>query len=136
MGFSAFLIAAAIVAIALWGFKEGIDFKGGALLTFRADKDAPAASEIQNLFTSDLSIGDTRVNYDAQNKSFFARLPHVMEESHQKISDVLSAKISHYEELSFQSIGPSVGAELRTRSLYALLLVLIGISLYIAFAFR
>jgi preprotein translocase subunit SecF len=40
------------------------------------------------------------------------------------------------QELSFQSISPSVGANLRNDAIIAIILVLIGISLYIAFAFR
>ena len=38
--------------------------------------------------------------------------------------------------MSFQSISPSVGANLRNNSIIAIILVLVGISLYIAFAFR
>jgi preprotein translocase subunit SecF len=136
LGISAVLVGAAIVMVALWGFKEGIDFKGGALLTFRADKDSSATTEIQQLFINDLKLSDTRVNYDSQNSSFLARLPHVTEDEHQKASAELKTKLPKYEELSFQSIGPSVGAELRKRSITALVLVLIAISLYIAFAFR
>jgi preprotein translocase subunit SecF len=41
-----------------------------------------------------------------------------------------------FEELSYQSVGPSVGKSVRNRALLALALVLVGISLYIAFAFR
>jgi preprotein translocase subunit SecF len=39
-------------------------------------------------------------------------------------------------ELSFQSIGPSVGAELKKNAILAVVFVLLGISIYIAFAFR
>ena len=42
----------------------------------------------------------------------------------------------NFEELSFESIGPSVGAELKKNALIAVVFVLVGISLYIAFAFR
>jgi preprotein translocase subunit SecF len=58
------------------------------------------------------------------------------EADHQKFLGVLEGKFPGLEELSFQSIGPSVGKELRTKSIVAIALVLIGISLYIAFAFR
>jgi preprotein translocase subunit SecF len=38
--------------------------------------------------------------------------------------------------LRFESIGPVVGAELKSKAIWAFILVLFGISLYIAFAFR
>ena len=40
------------------------------------------------------------------------------------------------EERRFSSIGPTIGAELKQKSLRAIALVLLGISLYIAWAFR
>jgi preprotein translocase subunit SecF len=40
------------------------------------------------------------------------------------------------QELGFQSIGPTIGSELRGKAVWAFILVLFGISLYIAFAFR
>jgi len=40
------------------------------------------------------------------------------------------------EEARFDSIGPAIGAELKTRSLYAIILVSLAIILYIAWSFR
>jgi preprotein translocase subunit SecF len=41
-----------------------------------------------------------------------------------------------FEELSFQSIGPVLGNELKQKTIYAIIIVLIAIILYIAYAFR
>lgn len=133
---SGILVGLSIAALAIWGLKEGIDFKGGTLLSFQTSQGADSVSAIQEILRTDLKLSDARVNYDSQNNGFLARLPHLSEEEHQTISRELEQKLSDYNELSFQSIGPSVGAELRKKSLIALVLVLIGISLYIAFAFR
>ena len=40
------------------------------------------------------------------------------------------------EELRFDSVGPSIGQELKRKSIYAIIVVLIAIVLYIAWAFR
>ncbi len=64
------------------------------------------------------------------------RAGEINETDHQKYLSVLKNKIPSFDELSFQSIGPSIGVELRKDALIAIGLVLIGISLYIAFAFR
>jgi preprotein translocase subunit SecF len=133
---SGIAVIIAIAAIALWGFREGIDFKGGTLLTFRAGGGVDEISSIQNILANDVKASDARVNYDSQNNTFLARLPEANQEEHSAITAALKSKLSDYSELSFQSIGPSVGAALRSRSILALVLVLIGISLYIAFAFR
>lgn len=43
---------------------------------------------------------------------------------------------ANLEELRFDSVGPSIGEELKRKSLYAVFLVLIAVVLYIAFTFR
>ena len=48
----------------------------------------------------------------------------------------MKADLVDFQELSFSSIGPAIGLEIRNRALIAFVLVLVGISLYIAFAFR
>jgi len=43
---------------------------------------------------------------------------------------------SQIEELRYDSVGPSIGNELKQKSLYAIVIVLVAIVLYIAWAFR
>jgi preprotein translocase subunit SecF len=45
-------------------------------------------------------------------------------------------KYSHIEELRFESIGPVIGNELKRKALYAILIVVIAIILFIAWSFR
>ena len=47
-----------------------------------------------------------------------------------------SQSIANLEEMRFDSVGPSIGQELKRKSIYAIILVLIAIVLYIAYAFR
>jgi preprotein translocase subunit SecF len=136
---SAVLVGLAVLAIAVFGFREGIDFKGGALWTFRAhtkDGSVPSVQQVEDMFRSTLGIADARVTYNPSNEEFLVRLPAAVESDHQKFSATLTNNFGDFAESSFQSIGPSVGAELRQRSVIAIAFVLVGISLYIAFAFR
>ena len=64
------------------------------------------------------------------------RIRAITEEEHQADLAALTLKFGGAEELGFQSIGPSIGAELRRRAFWGIGFVLIGISLFIAFAFR
>lgn len=131
---SAVFVGAAVVAIALFGFRQGIDFAGGTLWQFSAVGES--ASTIEPVFKNDLGISDARVSYDTTNQDFLVRAGEVSEPDHQKFLGILQNKFPVFQESSFQSIGPSVGSELRRNALIAMALVLLGISLYIAFAFR
>jgi preprotein translocase subunit SecF len=131
---SAVLVLAAIVCIGVFKFEEGIDFKGGTLWEFKVENTN--ANDLQSFFTGQLGIADARISQGSASDDFLARIAPETEEVHKAFLQKLQAKYPTFQELSFSSIGPSVGAELRKNSLIAIALVLIGISLYIAFAFR
>ncbi|MGC8775854.1 MAG: protein translocase subunit SecF [Minisyncoccia bacterium] len=136
LSISGMLVVLAILAIVLFGLKQGIDFSGGALLKFYFKDNKPEINELETLFKQTLNISDVKITYDPQNNYYFARMKNINNEEHQKINEALKNKYQSFEELSFQSIGPSVGESLRNKALLAIGLVLLGISLYIAFAFR
>jgi preprotein translocase subunit SecF len=133
---AAILVGGALFAIIVFGLRQGIDFKGGALWVFSISVNQPPLEEVEKVFQTDLGLADVRLTFDTSNNNFLARLPAVGEGEHQKFGAILKNKFGAFNELSFQSIGPSVGKELRNKSLIALGLVLLGISCYIAFAFR
>jgi preprotein translocase subunit SecF len=134
LGIAAALLIAALGSIAIFGLREGIDFKGGTLWTMRVGD--VNAEQLERIFREDLRFTDVKVSHDPQSGTHLVRLPEVSEADHQRFLQELPNKISGFEELSFQSIGPSVGRELRNRSIIAIVLVLLGISFYIAYAFR
>ncbi len=136
LGISAILIIAAVAAIFLFGFRQGIDFAGGTLWQFSVVNNTPSVSDIESFFASNLPEGNATITYDAAGANFMVRLPAIPEPDHQKMANILKSKYSSFEEIGFQSIGPSVGSELRKNALIAMVLVILGISLYVAFAFR
>ena len=64
------------------------------------------------------------------------RLRTLTEAEHQEVLEKLTKQYPNVKELSFESVGPTIGDEIRTRAIWSFILVLLGISLYIAFAFR
>jgi preprotein translocase subunit SecF len=135
LGIAGVLVVASLVAVVLFGFRSGIDFEGGALWSLRMDP-LPEGSALQEFFATDLGRPEARVTVEQNTKSLLVRIGHIADADRTADRAKLEARFGKVEELSFQSIGPSVGKELRKRSLYAIALVLFGISLYIAFAFR
>lgn len=133
MGLSTLLVLASIAAIVVFGFNEGIDFKGGSSWNFRAS--GVSTEEMTSYLQNDLGIKEARINR-GDSDNFIVRTNTMEESDHKKFGDAIKAKYPNFEEISFESIGPSIGEELRRRSLWAIGLVLLGISLYIAFAFR
>jgi preprotein translocase subunit SecF len=135
---SGILVGVALVSMAIFGFKQSAEFKGGTLWEFSLPAANASLSDVQQFFSSGLHISNADISFDngTGGDSFMARFDTIDEPAHQADITALKAQWPSFTELSFQSIGPSVGAALRRNVLIAIGLVLIGISLYIAYAFR
>ena len=135
------LVLASFLAIAIFGLKPGIDFAGGTMWQIEQKTDnlqqttQVTSDELKNFFQTDLGVKDATI-FPAENGGFMIRLPHISEDAHQQYLSSIKNKFGDTEELSFQNIGPAVGAELKSGAIWAIVMVLLGISLYIAFAFR
>src|SRR3989344_8459601 len=134
--FSFLIIAVSIIAIIMFGFIQGVDFKGGALWQFQINESTPEKTELEDFIKNNLEVGYVQLNYDSSNNHFFFRLPEIIEEEHQAFLVEFKKQYPSFEELSLQSIGPSVGEKLRKNAIIALALALITVSLYITFVFR
>ncbi len=133
---SIILVGIAAVAIAAFGFQQSAELKGGTLWEFKVPGQALSAADVQTFFQNNLHVTDAQVTVDNGNQSFLVVFGSVSEQTHQQYISELAAQWPSFQELSFQSISSSVGTNLRNASIIGIILVLIGISLYIAFAFR
>lgn len=130
---SGLLVAVSILAIAVFGFRQGIDFKGGSLLYLEIPGNV-APREIEDFLESEFDKNIAVVK--SSDGEFLIRMEDISEAEHQEFLRRLTTKFRDAQELSFQSIGSTIGKELRSRAFLALVLVLFAISIYIAFAFR
>lgn len=131
---SAGITLVSIIALAIWGLKPGIDFTGGSLLEVKYANSQPTVSEIQesvkNVGISSLIVQPT------DSGSVILRFQETSQEKHTAVLNALNAQ--HKEgvsEVRFESIGSSVGEELRSKSFWVIFLVLIIIILYVSMAF-
>ncbi|MFA6466461.1 MAG: protein translocase subunit SecF [Patescibacteria group bacterium] len=140
LGISGFLVLTSIVFLAIWGFKLGIDFTGGSILEVSYSQQRPTMEQVQNILAP-LELGSLKIQAGGEN-DYILRFEEIEETTHQDILDNLSAiKVEGVEEnqLSesrFEAIGPAVGEELKTKAIQAIIIVLVFIVLYIAYAFR
>lgn len=122
-----------IISLAIFGLKEGIDFRGGTSseLAFNQTFD-------QNKVKAVLESNNIR-GYQLQatgTNGLIIKTEDIDKATHDKISADIKAQVGEYTEKSFNSIGPTVGAELKKKALYQLIIVSLGIVAYIAYAFR
>jgi preprotein translocase subunit SecF len=131
--FSTLLVLASLFAIFYFGLNLSIDFTGGSLLEVEYNDVRPETSLIQNKI-SELNLGNISLQ-PTGDRGLIIRLKNISEEEHQLLLKTLSSTGS-FNEIHFDSIGPTIGSELRQKSWMAIVLVAIMIIFYITFAFR
>jgi preprotein translocase subunit SecF len=129
------LTALSVAAISAFGLKPGIEFTGGAILevNYLAGRPTPDALKTE---LAKLEWQGTLVQETGQN-GFIIRTKPITENERVKL--INSASFSGAQALDvvrFDSVGPTIGAELRQKAWIAVTLVILAIVFFIAFAFR
>ena len=131
---SLIMIIPGIISLILFGLNLGIDFNSGQLSVVRGTVNATQVREAaKKAGLTDLQIvpngsGQTQLR-------FTDRSPQARHEAnHQTFKAALAAQ--GLQELSFDSIGPSVTRDIARNALISLLIASIAIVLYVSFAFR
>lgn len=135
LGVSVVLTILAVASMIGFGYKQGIDFAGGTLWQIKFSESGAITESIKALF-AESGIEDAVVRETGTADEFSIRTEELSEEFHVGLSSEMTKKFGVFEEMSFASIGPAIGRELRNDAVTAFILVLSGISLYVAFAFR
>ena len=124
-----------IVALFVWGLKFSLDFTGGSLMEL-SFKDARPTTEQVSAAMTQAGFEQVQIQPSA-DKDYILRTASIDEAKHQDTLKTLRAQLkSEFTELRFESIGPVIGQELRTKSIWSIFAVLIAIIAFIAFAFR
>jgi preprotein translocase subunit SecF len=130
---SSLLVIGCIVALAKYPLKFGIDFTGGSLMEVAFEQRPDVAALRATL--SEEEYGEVLVQTSGDD-GVLVRMKHMDESAHQAVLADLVAAYPDAHELRFESVGPTVGEELRRNAVWSLSAVLIAIALYIAYAFR
>lgn len=131
--FSGVLALASILALVVWGLPFGIDFTGGSLFEIEFANQPLPKEEIEEIVKG-IGILDATVQATGE-KGYILRFPPIDEETHQKILTQLQER-KEVKQKQFTSIGPVIGQELKKKAFTATWVLLIGILLYVAWAFR
>lgn len=146
---SSILVGASIIALAFFGLNLGIDFTGGTLLEISVTpRESARANDIERWLESatEPKTGDVRVQ--ETKDAFLLRLRPLSEQEREQTLALIENGARVYAktagiagevtvaEKRFESVGPIIGKELKEKAILQLLIVILGIILYVAWAFR
>jgi preprotein translocase subunit SecF len=132
--FSLALTVLSVIFLILWGLKLGIDFKGGTLMSVQYTEDAPSREDhyatLETLKLEGLSV------QPAENKTVNLRYTANEDAVNQEVQKTLQATGKPFTVLRTDFIGGSVSKEITHDAFQGVILSLIAIALFIAYAFR
>lgn len=129
---SGVLVTASIAAIAGWGIKPGIDFTGGSLWELRGE-GVTTTSVREGL----RSAGESNVTVQQTGQTtVLVRLRPLSADEHAGYLARLQEQRQNLEEVRFETIGPTLGRALLRKAIIAVLLAIVLILAYLAWAFR
>ncbi|OGI24485.1 MAG: protein-export membrane protein SecF [Candidatus Moranbacteria bacterium RIFOXYA1_FULL_44_8] len=128
------LIVSSIISLSAWGLRYGLDFTGGTLMEIRNEKLDIENDEIKASL-KEIGIEDAVVT-PAQNGAFLIRYGNSDDEKNKAVLGKLKEKFPDVQNTRLDYIGPSISSELKKKAIWALLVAVIGIALYISYAFR
>jgi preprotein translocase subunit SecF len=126
------LILATIGCLLIFKLNLGIDFLGGTLWEISLE-NRPENFIIQEKLNS-FNLGEIVIQ-PTDNNGLLLRFKDVNEDIHQAMLDKLN-EISKVTEKRFESIGPTIGKELKDKTIALIFISLMALLIYIAVSFR
>lgn len=120
-------------ALLVWGLQPSIELVGGSLLEVSYPQERPSAEKVHAALAP-LNVGEVRVQAAGEHE-YLLRARTLTNEEKNSVEQALR-QLGTMEERRFSIIGPSIGAEILSKGLIAMGLVVLSIILFIAFAFR
>lgn len=138
IGLSIVLLVVGITAMFLYGYKTGIDFAGGTILEMQiAQPKVPGTDTKAVIVETYKSKADLEVAAQSEgNDRYFVRSAQINNDQKNSIIADLQTKFSQVVELRFETVDPTIGADVVRKAILAIILAIFGILLYIAYAFR
>jgi len=132
---SALLIASAVAVTAIWGIKFGIDFTGGSILEVNfSDSVVEKDLVLENIKSLNIEVGDLSVR-STNETGHIVRTKNINDAEKNQILESLSI-LGQVEEIRFNNVGPTLGSELKSKAVVSVLVVILSIVIFVAFAFR
>ena len=131
---SAVLVALSLYGMFAYGFNLGVDFKGGTITEVSYVGERPAKTLVEDAIT-ELNLGGFSLRPSEEDR-FIIRTKELAQNERDLLVETLRVEGEGMTLERSNTIGPVAGAELLSKALKAVVVVILMIVLFITFAFR
>lgn len=165
-GISSVLVVSSLIAFFVWGLNLGIDFTGGSLLevkfaqpqTVGQINEALSGLDLRGLVVQPTDQNGMVLRFqnteETKHQEILTKLralagdkvinaPQINVDGNAGVqvqanttTGVVATTPSSLEELRFESVGPAIGKELKRNAIYSIIIIVLAIIAYVAYAFR
>ena len=134
---SSILIIFSILSFSVKGLNFGIDFSSGYIVQLKFEKDLNI-SNVRNAFEKN-GVSDSIIQYFGSNNEIIIKFKEDSSFSKDTVNNFLTKSLSedyNFDILKLEFVGSQIGAELREKGEWAMLVALLCILLYIGLRFE
>lgn len=132
---SLILIGTSLFSYLNYGLNYGIDFTGGSSIEIQPTASSTNISSLDAKKILDENFPETTVRSYGE-KGFIIRTKEVIDSKDLSLNEKLNSVLPTHQIARVDTIGPTLGDELKQKSIASIVLVLLAIVLFITFAFR
>lgn len=131
--FSGIAVGVSVLLMLLFGFRLGLDFTGG--VRWHVEMTEPTEKVALADFFATQGLDKAAAVQETDNNGFLITLEDLPDAKIQEIKDEFSEKVGEYTDVSYRKVDSSIGQSFQRKSLYAIIAALIGIVIFVGFAF-
>ncbi|MBI4079316.1 MAG: protein translocase subunit SecF [Candidatus Levybacteria bacterium] len=125
-----------IISLLLFGLKLSIDFTGGSKIEYQISniKFQISNTELQKLIKEKgVDVGSIQT---AEGNRYIVRTKPIDQKKYTEVTNALKNKYKDLKEISFQTVGPTIGKETTVNAVKSVVFASVLIIFYIAWSFR
>ena len=114
----------------------GIDFTGGTLIELKLQDTTKDYSNDLGTVINNVVAGEVSQITVTDQNTYIVQGKTLTNEQYDAVKQAIREKLGSFEEIKYNTIGPKVGDTLKKKALTAIVLAMVAIVLYLAYAFR
>lgn len=132
---SIILITASLFSFFKWGLNYGIDFTGGSSIEIQPISTSTKSLQSDAKKVLDDAFTDATIRPYGEN-GFILKTKNDVNNQDAELNKKINTILPTHQVVRVDTIGPTLGAELKQKSITSIILVLLAIVIFITFAFR
>lgn len=131
------LILVSLAAIAIFGLNLGLDFTGGARWDISFSEELEVnKNKLKSFFDGRSELTQGVKIQTTDEGTYLITIEDLEDKKIQTIAGALKSEVGEFEEKSFRKVDSNIGASFKTKAFWAIGIALLGMILFVAFAFR